>query len=85
MSIVFSGTREFVACNHMRAYHLFRESINSQCPFEGYRCQSEDDFNVSFRCEWGKTILSSQLLVVSGSYFVLLLKEKGNKCKKMYV
>ncbi|XP_070183854.1 pancreatic triacylglycerol lipase-like [Littorina saxatilis] len=42
---LLEGTREFVACNHMRAYHLFSESINSKCPFEGYRCASEDDFN----------------------------------------
>ncbi|MCI3325438.1 hypothetical protein MQA28_25810, partial [Escherichia coli] len=39
------GTREFAACNHMRAVHFFTESINSVCPFEGYRCASEEDFN----------------------------------------
>jgi len=42
---LLEGTREFVACNHMRAYHLMIESINTQCPFTGYRCNSEDDFN----------------------------------------
>ncbi|XP_076440985.1 pancreatic triacylglycerol lipase-like [Babylonia areolata] len=39
------GTKEFVACNHLRSYHFFTESINSACPFEGYRCDSEDSFN----------------------------------------
>ncbi|KAK7501512.1 hypothetical protein BaRGS_00007316 [Batillaria attramentaria] len=42
---LYEGTREFVACNHMRSYHLFIDSINSHCPFEGYRCSSEDEFN----------------------------------------
>lgn len=27
-------------------YHFFTESINSACPFEGYRCDSEERFNV---------------------------------------
>ena len=43
-----SGTKEFVACNHLRSYHFFIESINSPCPFEGFACSSEDHFNVSW-------------------------------------
>jgi len=39
-----TGPREWVACNHLRAYHLFTESINAVCPFEGYMCDSEDAF-----------------------------------------
>jgi len=38
---IVTGAKEFVACNHLRAYHFFTESINSLCPFEGYRCDSE--------------------------------------------
>ncbi|KAL8573946.1 hypothetical protein ACOMHN_029393 [Nucella lapillus] len=39
------GSKEFVACNHLRSYHFFIESINSACPFEGYRCDSQEHFN----------------------------------------
>ncbi|PVD23637.1 hypothetical protein C0Q70_16910 [Pomacea canaliculata] len=46
---LYLGFREFVACNHMRAYHLFHDSINSQCPFQAYRCASQDDFKAG-RC-----------------------------------
>lgn len=42
---IMEGMRETVACNHLRSYHLFTETINSVCPFEGFRCTSEDDFN----------------------------------------
>ncbi|KAK7501463.1 hypothetical protein BaRGS_00007267 [Batillaria attramentaria] len=42
---LIAGTSEFVACNHLRSYHFFNETINSVCPFEAYRCDSEDDFN----------------------------------------
>ena len=47
ITIRYPGTREFVACNHMRALHVFQESINSQCTWEGYRCDTYDHFNVS--------------------------------------
>ncbi|KAL8596193.1 hypothetical protein ACOMHN_021233 [Nucella lapillus] len=42
---VLEGLREMVACNHLRSYHLFTETINSVCPFDAFRCASEDDFN----------------------------------------
>ena len=45
--VLYAGLKEFVACNHLRSHHFFTESINSACPFEGYRCDSEDHFNVS--------------------------------------
>lgn len=41
-----SGTKQFIACNHLRAYEYFTESINSRCPFEGYSCDSFDHFEV---------------------------------------
>ncbi|KAL3868057.1 hypothetical protein ACJMK2_040895 [Sinanodonta woodiana] len=31
-------------CRHLRAYEYFIESINSECPFQGYRCKSYKDF-----------------------------------------
>jgi len=42
---IFTGAKEFVACNHLRSYHFFTESINSGCPFEGFKCDTEDHFN----------------------------------------
>ncbi|XP_052686466.1 pancreatic triacylglycerol lipase-like [Crassostrea angulata] len=41
---IYDGTKQFIACNHLRAYEYFTESINSQCPFEGYSCDSFDHF-----------------------------------------
>ncbi|KAL3868059.1 hypothetical protein ACJMK2_040897 [Sinanodonta woodiana] len=41
---IYNGVKQFVACNHLRSYDYFTESINSACPFEGYRCNSYDDF-----------------------------------------
>ncbi|KAH9492589.1 Inactive pancreatic lipase- protein 1 [Bulinus truncatus] len=38
------GTAEVVACNHFRAVHFFIESVNTQCPFMGYPCNTEEDF-----------------------------------------
>lgn len=32
--------RVLVACNHLRAVKFFVESINTKCPFIGYRCPS---------------------------------------------
>lgn len=45
-----SGTKQFIACNHLRAYEYFTESINSQCPFEGYSCDSFEHFQVPPIC-----------------------------------
>ncbi|BFZ16540.1 hypothetical protein BsWGS_19579 [Bradybaena similaris] len=38
------GVEEEAACNHLRSIKFFSESINSQCPFLGFPCNSEDDF-----------------------------------------
>ncbi|XP_005100208.2 pancreatic triacylglycerol lipase [Aplysia californica] len=46
---VVQGTQEFVACNHLRSWKFYTESINSQCPFMGFPCASEDDFQAG-RC-----------------------------------
>jgi len=35
---------DVVACSHMRSIYLYTESINSPCPFYGYRCPSYDAF-----------------------------------------
>ncbi|XP_048764050.1 pancreatic lipase-related protein 2-like [Ostrea edulis] len=41
---LYEGTAQFIACNHLRSYEYFTESINSVCPFEGYSCDSYDHF-----------------------------------------
>lgn len=41
---VFQGAQEFVACNHLRSWKFFTESINTQCPFLAFPCNNEDDF-----------------------------------------
>lgn len=66
-----TGTREFAACNHMRAVHFFTESINSVCPFEGYRCASEEDFNVSLFTI--KSVFKTPLNVMSPSNLIFFV------------
>ncbi|XP_059168286.1 inactive pancreatic lipase-related protein 1-like [Physella acuta] len=38
------GFGDLVICNHMRAFRLFTESINSSCRFKSYPCASELNF-----------------------------------------
>ncbi|GFR17835.1 pancreatic triacylglycerol lipase, partial [Trichonephila clavata] len=46
------GIRRFIGCNHIRAYEFFSESINSDCPFYGYVCDTYDNFSTG-KCPWG--------------------------------
>ncbi|XP_045159715.2 pancreatic triacylglycerol lipase-like [Mercenaria mercenaria] len=41
---IYEGGKQIVACSHLRAHHYFTESINSRCPFNGYKCNSYADF-----------------------------------------
>ncbi|VDI66319.1 pancreatic triacylglycerol lipase, partial [Mytilus galloprovincialis] len=41
---LYDGGKQYVACNHLRSYSYFTESINSRCPFTGYRCKDFDSF-----------------------------------------
>ncbi|XP_013794398.2 pancreatic triacylglycerol lipase-like [Limulus polyphemus] len=41
---LYYGIRRFVGCNHIRAYEFFSESINTDCPFFGYKCNSFANF-----------------------------------------
>lgn len=41
---LYNGGKEFIACNHLRSYKYFNESINSACPWQGYKCDSYDNF-----------------------------------------
>lgn len=36
----FRGVRQYLACNHMRAYFLFMASINPKCSFTTISCTS---------------------------------------------
>jgi pimeloyl-ACP methyl ester carboxylesterase len=38
------GLKEVVACNHLRSIKFFTESINTQCPFVAYPCDSDGQF-----------------------------------------
>ncbi|CAG5122260.1 unnamed protein product [Candidula unifasciata] len=38
------GLKEVVACNHLRSIKFYTESINTQCPFMAFPCDSEEDF-----------------------------------------
>lgn len=51
-SFLTIGIRRFIGCNHIRAYEFFTESVNSDCPFYGFVCDTYDNFSVG-RCPWG--------------------------------
>ncbi|XP_054162370.1 inactive pancreatic lipase-related protein 1-like [Oppia nitens] len=50
---VIHGIRKFIGCNHIRAFLLFTESINTDCPFMAYQCSSYEEF-ASGLCTKGK-------------------------------
>lgn len=41
---VIEGIEQILACDHVRAVNYFTESVNTQCPFMGFPCASEDDY-----------------------------------------
>lgn len=49
----FMGVRQFVSCNHLRAYEFFTESIEPDCPFNAIGCDSYADFKAGrcFKCD----------------------------------
>uniref|UniRef100_A0A8C9FSD2 Triacylglycerol lipase n=1 Tax=Pavo cristatus TaxID=9049 RepID=A0A8C9FSD2_PAVCR len=51
---LFTGTKDFVACNHLRSYKYYSDSIVYPDGFLGYACGSYDAFKVScFPCPSG--------------------------------
>ncbi|XP_062928104.1 pancreatic lipase-related protein 2-like [Mobula hypostoma] len=44
ISGIWGGTRDFAACNHLRAYKYYTESITSKNGFIGIPCNSYNDF-----------------------------------------
>lgn len=49
----FKGTRNFAACNHLRSYKYYTESITSKDGFFGIPCNNYDDFTaVSYLFEF---------------------------------
>ena len=41
----FKGTRDFVACNHLRSYKYYADSILNPDGFAGFPCASYSDFS----------------------------------------
>ncbi|XP_072197089.1 pancreatic triacylglycerol lipase-like [Excalfactoria chinensis] len=51
---IWEGTKDFVACNHLRSYKYYYDSIGYPDGFLGYTCGSYDAFKVScFPCPSG--------------------------------
>ncbi|XP_041124925.1 inactive pancreatic lipase-related protein 1-like [Polyodon spathula] len=46
---IWEGTRDFVACNHLRSYKYYADSILNPDGFVGYKCNSMEDF-VAGKC-----------------------------------
>ncbi|NXA49493.1 LIPR1 protein, partial [Nothocercus julius] len=42
---IWEGTRDFVACNHLRSYKYYSDSITYPDGFLGYTCASYDNFD----------------------------------------
>lgn len=69
---LFTGTRDFVACNHLRSYKYYSDSIVYPDGFLGYTCSSYDDFQVSmFQCLTMGRFKSSALVNTSETLFIL--------------
>ncbi|XP_077284390.1 pancreatic lipase-related protein 2 [Arctopsyche grandis] len=49
---IFRTLRQFLGCNHIRAYEFFTESISPSCPFLTMQCESYQDFTrgACFKC-----------------------------------
>ncbi|XP_027707400.1 pancreatic triacylglycerol lipase-like [Vombatus ursinus] len=52
---IWEGTRDFAACNHLRSYKYYADSILNPDGFSGYPCASYKDFeaNKCFPCPSG--------------------------------
>ncbi|XP_004579849.2 pancreatic triacylglycerol lipase-like isoform X1 [Ochotona princeps] len=52
---IWEGTRDFVACNHLRSYKYYTDSIVNPTGFAGFSCASYDTFteNKCFPCSKG--------------------------------
>ncbi|XP_064624726.1 pancreatic triacylglycerol lipase-like isoform X2 [Lineus longissimus] len=46
---LYEGGKRFVACDHLRAYEFFTDSINNICKYKAYPCKSDEDFKAG-RC-----------------------------------
>jgi hypothetical protein len=42
-----TGGKQFIACNHLRSYDYFTESITTTCPFIAYHCADYASFQVN--------------------------------------
>ncbi|XP_040847712.1 pancreatic triacylglycerol lipase-like isoform X2 [Ochotona curzoniae] len=53
---IWQGTRDFAACNHLRSYKYYSDSIINPTGFAGFACASYSDFtaNKCFSCSSGE-------------------------------
>ncbi|XP_004647602.2 pancreatic triacylglycerol lipase-like [Octodon degus] len=53
---IWEGSRDFVACNHLRSYKYYADSIVNPSGFSGFSCSSYKDFsaNKCFPCKNGE-------------------------------
>uniref|UniRef100_A0A7N8XEP0 Triacylglycerol lipase n=1 Tax=Mastacembelus armatus TaxID=205130 RepID=A0A7N8XEP0_9TELE len=73
LDAIWEGTKKFDACNHVRAYQYYSESITNPQGFVGYPCHDQDSFAAGkcFPCANNKCPLmghnADKLLVTDGS------------------
>lgn len=72
MAFASSGTRDFVACNHLRSYKYYSSSILNPDGFLGYPCASYNEFQEVGHTSRGKM---SVALWVMGDLFLWLGRE----------
>jgi len=75
---------DVVACSHMRSIYLYTESINSPCPFWGYRCPSYDAFLQGLCMNCGQNNTRCATMGHYADNFIPKLKA-GEKNVKMYL
>ncbi|RXM99205.1 Inactive pancreatic lipase-related protein 1 [Acipenser ruthenus] len=77
---IWEGTRDFVACNHMRAYKYYADSILNPGGFVGYKCNSTEDFvaGKGFPCP-------TEGCPVMGHHSITFKARAGTKNMKFYL
>lgn len=86
---LFAGTRDFMACNHLRSYKYYSDSIIYPDGFLGYSCTSYDVFesvstSQSLRMDCVKNSCSFLFIHLKSSLLMVLMVPewicKRNKC-----
>ena len=56
-----TGGKQFIACNHLRSYDYFTESITTTCPFIAYHCTDYASFQVNLYTQYKRHLGPSEL------------------------